>query len=618
MEKTIDRKVKNKFAIHISDFICAGIAMLFGGIASVTGIAFTFIYLSCTYLRSTRETCISIFFILLCSLARGLLPAYFYALGFALFFVIIHLLKLKSCNLYRWMPYLTSISVAAYSVQAYGINVKALVLPLMTWIILQQIFSDYAWIQKEAWMPSQIRAILLLALALGCSQLFPIYQEVFLLIALLNIVYLSDVKTSIALLLMSTLLLTIDRDYLLLLAGVLAVFKDQKGTTLCILTTALLFLVHDFEDLLYLVISAISFVIMTRHTTGNVCVQEPLPSQNIVKRQMNNYAGIFQLLADYYAQFNDVQAELLSNMSSALQYNADIIRKVEGNEKDSTYIRHSLEGYQYNVHELTIDEPKEGCIQIELEISNIKRGEIRMTLLPLMEVLLHRKLQVEELHSHRFMNGVHRITFVDQIPYTIDAYADSVKNSYTSNGDTFSIFRFRQSVVCMICDGMGNGERAMKSSRLITSIFQRMMICGIAQDNAIRCINKLVQSDTFATLDVLCFNRAQGMVYISKSAACPTYLLRDGNIYEINGNALPVGIISQMQPDCFQMEYQAGDEYLMVSDGVDQKELQEWLKKRRGNQVKEDVEIFADILRSTRRMDDSTIILAKVDEITQK
>lgn len=56
-------------------------------------------------------------------------------------------------------------------------------------------------------------------------------------------------------------------------------------------------------------------------------------------------------------------------------------------------------------------------------------------------------------------------------------------------------------MICMISDGMGNGENAARSSRLITSLFQRMIISGIPQDSAIRCINKLIQSDTYATLE---------------------------------------------------------------------------------------------------------------------
>ena len=43
-------------------------------------------------------------------------------------------------------------------------------------------------------------------------------------------------------------------------------------------------------------------------------------------------------------------------------------------------------------------------------------------------------------------------------------------------------------------------KRQAQSSRLITNIFQRMMVSGIPQDSAIKCINKLIQSDTYACL----------------------------------------------------------------------------------------------------------------------
>ena len=376
------------------------------------------------------------------------------------------------------------------------------------------------------------------------------------------------------------------------------------------------------EDLIYLLL-CMSGVLLVPANAASLHMSTELQNEqeyrlsqtSMLKRQMQNYANIFQSLSEYYAQISDVQAELLANMSNALQYNADAIRKIDGYEKDTVRVAKALEGYQYDVRELSIEEPKEGCIQVCVEIANIKRGEIRTTLLPLLEVLLHRNLQIADIRNRKFMRGYHSITVCDDIPFAIDAYADSVKNSYTSSGDTFSIFRFRQSVVCMISDGMGNGERAAQSSRLITNIFQRMMVSGIPQDSAIKCINKLIQSDTYATLDVICFNRSQGVAYISKSAACPTFLLRDDQIYEINGSALPVGIISQMQPDCFQVDVKAGDEYLMISDGIYMNEIYKWLNQRTQTSVKADVESFTELLKKTRRKDDSTIVLARVDEV---
>ena len=135
-----------------------------------------------------------------------------------------------------------------------------------------------------------------------------------------------------------------------------------------------------------------------------------------------------------------------------------------------------------------------------------------------------------------------------------------------------------------------------------------MIISGIPQDSAIRCINKLIQSDTYATLDVICINRSSGMAYISKSAACPTFLLRDEHLHEINGNALPVGIISAREPECFEVALQEGDEFLMISDGITRSEVSAWLSQRK----KEDVAAFSDTLSRQRRKDDSTLIAIKV------
>ena len=408
----------------------------------------------------------------------------------------------------------------------------------------------------------------------------------------------------------------------LVLTVLLSVLKTDRKSAMLLLLGACFLYPDNTEDMIYLLL-CMSGVLLVPTNAASLHMSTELQNEqeyrlsqtSMLKRQMQNYANIFQSLSEYYAQISDVQAELLANMSNALQYNADAIRKIDGYEKDTVRVAKALEGYQYDVRELSIEEPKEGCIQVCVEIANIKRGEIRSTLLPLLEVLLHRNLQIADIRNRKFMRGYHSITVCDDIPFVIDAYADSVKNSYTSSGDTFSIFKFRQSLVCMISDGMGNGERAAQSSRLITNIFQRMMVSGIPQDSAIKCINKLIQSDTYATLDVICFNRSQGVAYISKSAACPTFLLRNDQIYEINGSALPVGIISQMQPDCFQVDLKAGDEYLMISDGIYMNEIYKWLNQRTQTSVKEDVESFTELLKKTRRKDDSTIVLVKVDEV---
>lgn len=619
----MNKKLKSRFSIHVADIVCAFVSIILGSLTSPIGFVLTFLYLTYSYMRNVREASILIFFVLLFSLERGIFITYLYALGFASYFVILHMIKVLNQNLYQWLAYITTIIIAAFSIQQYGFNERAIFLPILSYTLMSVLLDDYTWISKKRSYPACMKGIFIYAMALLLIDLLPVYKEAIIMIAMLAIAYTTEVKETAIFALSSYFLLFSKEVHILVFVVLLSAFKYDKKNTVCLLAGAFLLFPSTIEMYLYLILCFVG-LLFVRGTSQDAAtgieaqshLDERLSQNSLLKRQMQNYANIFQSLSDYYAQINDVQAEILENMANALQYNADAIRKVDVLQKDTSRIQKALEGYQYDVRNLMIEEPREGCIQVSMDITNIKRGEIRSTLMPLMEVLLHRNLEIEEIKNRRFFNGCHHIQICDNIPFEIDAYADSVKNSYTSSGDTFSIFKFRQSMVCMISDGMGNGDRAAQSSRLITNIFQRMMVSGIPQDNAIKCINKLIQSDTYATLDVICFNRSQGVAYISKSAACPTFLLRDNEIYEINGNALPVGIISQMQPDCFEVELKHDDEYLMVSDGIYMNEIYTWLKIRNREDVKEDIEIFTDLLKKTRRKDDSTIVLAKVNTIS--
>lgn len=607
--------------IRSCDVVCAAIALLAGSGNHLWTPAVIFLYTAYSYMRSTREACITVFFVMLCALSQGVVNGYFYALGFTVFFTLLHMVKILNKNLYEWMPYIVTMVVIPYSIQVCGLQYEAMVMPVLVYGIMVLLDDDYIWIRRNLVLSQSLYGMLLLTAGYGCLSLFPAYQDEVICITLLLIACVCEPATCFLLGAAICFLTPINNMLWLSIPLILCLFKQKK--VVGVLVFVVLGVVYADQLFLYVYVGAAAILLiftkdryiplLARKDVSSSESRPYLSPQNIVKRQMQNYAGIFQSLAEYYSSVNDVEADLLGNMASALQYHAEEMQKIDDIGKDHERLQRALEGYQYEVDHLDIEEYNDGRLHIDLEIGNIKRGEIRTTLQPLLEVLLHRYLAIETLKSRRFTHGFH-IAMCDHIPFEVEAYADSLKNSYTSSGDTFSIFRFRQSTICMISDGMGNGEHAARSSQLISSIFQRMMISGIPQDSAIRCINKLIQSDTYATLDVICFNRSKGVAYISKSAACPTFLLRDQRVYEISGNALPVGIVSQIEPDCFEIEMKGDDEFLMISDGVQESEIQTWLMERKTANIHEDVETFMEILKRKRRKDDSTLILSKIIE----
>lgn len=615
MEKAVLGKEKSRYQIHVQDLCCAIISILLGSIGSPFAYMFVFIYCAMSYMRNTRESTIVVFFVLLMSLTRGVFDTYVYALGFTCFFIIVHMIRLLERNLYETIALIVTAIIIPYSIQQFGFVKEVVIMPLCTYIFMKQLCREYSWIQNRYVMPECMFVFILFGIYLLCGQIMQAYCAIAGWIIFAIIAVIAQPITFMTLAILAYLCMGVPW-IMMAIPFMICIFQKEKKLVAVLIIGLGIYAIKDFISMGYFLF-CLALLAIKKEKLKGLCLQEETPvmkrfqDQGLLKRQMLNYASIFQSLASYYTNMNSEESELLKTMAEALRYNADVISKADSHDKDQQRIVTALEGYQYIVDDFFMEEPKAGYLRLEMDITNIKRGEIKTTLKPLMEALLHRNLEMDEIHNRRFLNGFH-ICMSDAIPFHIDALADSVKNSFTSNGDTFSVFRFRQSMVCMISDGMGNGERAAQSSQLITSIFQRMMMSGITQDAAIKCINKLIQSDTFATLDVLCFNYALGVAYISKSAACPTYLLRNHKIYEISGNALPVGIVSIMQPDCFSIELEDGDEFIMMSDGIEAHEFYEWMRERKAETLREDVEIFSDILKKTRRKDDSTFIIANI------
>lgn len=620
LEKAFLKKEGHRFTLQMADILCVTFSLFIGLLEGPFLPMFVYMFFVHSYLRSKKEAGITMFVLLFCLFVRNIFDVYFYTLGFSFFFMFVYLVKVWNRNLYVWMPYIIAMMIIPFTFQERFLYPYWYVIVFLSFLLVKEMMVDFKWIQKSYIVSQPIFACLILVITVFFAQLMPLWYESIMILGFILCARFCRVSV-IALFIFGFYIVLGNLQLVwLTLSIIVSIFYEKKLTGFVFLFLFGMIFVHDYISLSYVLFSIIMLIIPW-NMMDFICQEKVLPQQNsrlpkenIMRRQMQNYAAIFTSLGKYYEEVHQIGAQLLYQMGEAFLYQAEELFKSDISGYDEERLRKALEGYQFDIDMLEIDEFKEGCICIHISITNIRRGEIHMTLLPLIETLLQRKLEVSELVRKRFVQGFH-IVLKDHTPFRIDVCADSLANSYTSSGDTYSIFKFRQSLICMISDGMGNGEKAAQSSQLISSIFQKMMVSGLAQDSAIRCINQLVQGDTFATMDVLCFNQAKGVAYISKSAACPTYLLRNHKLFEVSGNSLPVGIISQIQPDCFEISLQDGDEFIMMSDGVQLHEIYTWMTRREGLELKDDMEVLLSVLKQKEREDDSTIIIAKVQEI---
>lgn len=622
MEKTVVQgKQRINHRLQVTYVYISMIGLLIGSVASPLAYVFAFLYGSYFYMREDQECKLAIGGILIGSLLCGIFTTYLYALGFTIFFLIIHVLQLFKQNVYKALPLICAAISIPYSLYTFGLNLQVLVISFLTYALLRLDHKDFSWIQKKLVFTSTMYGVILISVAFLIQPWIPIEQQSLVVGALLFLTAFLCEPICVILLILLINSVLVEPLSLFVIGGMLCIGYGKKSPWLCSGALFILgmWLKVDLSQAVLLTIGGISSFLYDEkrlpfHTERHKENENITSTQSMLNKQINNFSSIFASLSEYYEQISDVEAQMLSDMAKALKYSADTIKKVDTKQSQKQRILKALEGYQYEVDSFEYEETSDGSLAMELDIRNIKKSEINQTLLPLLEVLTHEHLKVTEVKHHRFTSGAHHITLENHVPFQIDSYADSQKNMFETSGDSFSVFRFRNTVISMISDGMGSGEHAAASSRLITNIFQRMVVSGIPKADSIKCINKLLQSDAYATLDVVCFDCAAGKAYIFKSAACPTFLIRDGELYEVNGSSLPVGIISTIEPDCFVADLKEGDEYLIISDGIFMDEIYEWLKIRACDSVKASLEDLMKILRRKQRLDDSTAVLSKVQK----
>lgn len=615
MEKILKKPARNRIRIRTQDIKVLLLSSVLSLLPFQIGWLFLFPYITYIYMRNKKEWWITIGTCLCISSLYHLENVYYYGLGILSFYLIMCVLKIKNQNIYQWMPYIGVFLCIPYAYHIYGFTSTFLFIIGFLWLFYEELLKSYEWVDSTYILGKEMFAFILCALAM----LIHIYAFEYSFYAQMMMLCFIALLTNVKLTFLCGFMFYFLNDFSIMWIIYYCVMSLYQGQKMGLLFITLLFgweYVNDFVGLMFLAGLAVIFT-FEQEKENTLIEMNPVRikyENGVLKRQIQNFSYIFDVLSDYYKKISIVESEVLSSMSEALKYSVQELEQFEQKEEDGKVVLEALESHQFDVIDLDVDEYVQGQNSYIMSLFKIKESEVKSTILPLMEHVLHRKIDVIQVKKRHRFSRIYEIELRDQGGFDFDAYADSLKNRYESSGDCFSIFRFQDYVLCTISDGMGNGEKAAASSRLITNIFQRMIVSGFRQETSIQCINKLIQSDHFATLDVLCFHKKEGVAYLSKAAACPTFLIRDEHVYQINGNSLPVGIVSKIKPDCFKVALRENDEYLMVSDGILMEEVKEWLYTRRKTSAKKDVEQFREILQRKKREDDSTVVFAKVQK----
>ena len=147
------------------------------------------------------------------------------------------------------------------------------------------------------------------------------------------------------------------------------------------------------------------------------------------------------------------------------------------------------------------------------------------------------------------------------------------KGSLAVSGDAAGECRMLGGHVCFaLSDGMGSGETARTESEAAIDLLFRLQHAGIDRELIYENVNRLLlannDTEMYATLDAVLINLNTGEAEVLKYGAPPSYLVRNGRVRPIGGEALPCGILAEARPSVIRMRLKAEDRLVLCSDGV--------------------------------------------------
>ena len=310
----------------------------------------------------------------------------------------------------------------------------------------------------------------------------------------------------------------------------------------------------------------------------------------------------------------------LENFANLFQNFAKNIEKsTKINKNLSKITKEMLLNNMIDVLDIAVFEDKNGIEKIDIVAENnvMMRKELALEL----SKITRSKVQVKKL-KHLDFSGLSLVSFV--VANTLKAeFAVSTSSKEEVSGDNTLISRIDDNrFFVAIADGMGHGNKAGKTSKMILELIRNLFYVGIDLKIIIDSINKLllpVGLDNFSTLDAVIVDLRLSKCTFIKLGSSVSALKQKEKTELVVCESLPVGIVQSLNPTIVVKPICAGDMIVLASDGVvdsfsDEEEFRVFVNdyKVGGLQRFVDNVIFELGMQANKHRDDMSIIAIKL------
>lgn len=319
----------------------------------------------------------------------------------------------------------------------------------------------------------------------------------------------------------------------------------------------------------------------------------------------------------------DVVSEQLRGVSDVIGQLARQIRLDVNCRQDlEADLAERLSGWGVEVKDLSVKGTERNLPQVHLR-AKVPAGENPLGVIQAMvSEVVGQPLQLVE---NTPAGGFSRLIFAAPVKFTPElGVAQSAREDVC--GDCFSHLQIGAGKhVYMLSDGMGKGKGARTESNQALLLAQDMLEAGFSAETVIKALNSLLVlrgNECFATLDMAVIDSSIGKLEVFKTGAAPSFVKTGGEIENISGAGLPIGIVPGVEPRLAMRALRAGEYLVMVSDGIvdGQNRDEDWLE----NQLRSMGNIAAPLMarqllnRATKDRgksnDDATVVVVKIKE----
>ncbi|MBE7082160.1 MAG: hypothetical protein E7378_00550 [Clostridiales bacterium] len=204
--------------------------------------------------------------------------------------------------------------------------------------------------------------------------------------------------------------------------------------------------------------------------------------------------------------------------------------------------------------------------------------------------------------------------------------ATKTKTGSVSSGDCYSIIKISDSkYLFALCDGMGSGKKAEEVSSTAIGLIENFYKAGFDKDIILSSVNKLLslgKDDVFSALDLCVIDTREGVGDFVKMGAPESFVKHKETIDTISLEALPLGIVQNVQTQNKQMYLTSGDRIVLFTDGISDgfkslDKLRDFVNNLSNSNPQEMAEAIVNkvlTLNGKVAKDDMSVIVAKVFE----